>query len=159
MRLSHLLRLRQKTPRERGVTRRRGAGPFCQSGNRTLSPRTPPAEKWEQRKRCRARMRGATRAPPGEDDVIGCRLISALRVDVSICGSLNRRTLWFCRRVAFVTRSTWGAGGRGLFQPLNTAWQQSKYPPSFSKPHYFTAGAVKHSFINSYFVTLMITVM
>lgn len=119
MRLSHLLRLRQKTPRERGVTRRRGAGPFCQSGNRTLSPRTPPAEKWEQRKRCRARMRGATRAPPGEDDVIGCRLISALRVDVSICGSLNRRTLWLCRHVAFVTRSTWGLAG-GACSNLST---------------------------------------
>lgn len=65
MRLSHLLHLRQKTPRERGVTRRRSTGPFCQSGNRTLSLRTPPAEKWERRKRCRVRMRGATRAPPG----------------------------------------------------------------------------------------------
>lgn len=50
--------------------------------------------------------------PLGEDDVIGCRLISALRVDVSICGSLNRQTLWFCRRMAFVTRSTWGLAGR-----------------------------------------------
>lgn len=90
----------------------------------------------------------------GEDDVTGCRLIRALWVDVSIWGSLKRQTLSFCSRMPFVTRSSSGLVGRAGSN-LSTI----QIPLLFPRPHYFTAGAIKNSFIISYLFTFMIMSM